>query len=182
MKSTNDILYTKVFDDNAKKYLADGKNVVLYPDPAKVKGRKSNFHNHFWNPIMFKWPPMTLGCLIENEHPIFKEFPTEYHTNWQWWDILTNAKVIEMTDTPKALRPFIQTIDSHDNNQKLGIGFEAKIKNGKLLVLAVDTEKNIMERPATLQLLQSVDSYVKSNLFNPVVNLEESYIESFLIP
>lgn len=90
---------------------------------------------------MFKWPPMTIGCLIHDDQPVFEHFITSYHTDWQWWDILENAKVIEMKDAPAALRPFIQVIDHYDNNEKLGIGFEAKVKKGSLLVLAVDTQK-----------------------------------------
>lgn len=180
MQSTSEVLYTTVFDEKAKQHLADGKKVVLCPKPSKVKGRKSVFHNHFWNPIMFKWPPMTIGCLIHDDQPVFEHFITSYHTDWQWWDILENAKVIEMKDAPVALRPFIQVIDHYDNNEKLGIGFEAKVKKGSLLVLAVDTQKNINERPATQQLLESIDRYVKSDKFAPQITVDESYIESFL--
>ncbi len=181
MTSTDDVLYTTVYDDKARQQLAKGKKVVLLPMPNKVKGRKSVFHNHFWNPIMFAWPPMTIGCLIHNQHPVFNDFVTSYHTDWQWWDILNNAKVIEMQDTPQSLRPFIQVIDAYDNNQKLGIGFEAKVNGGKLLVLVVDIKKDIANRPATCQLLQSVDKYVKSNAFNPQVSVDETFIESFLV-
>lgn len=181
MQSTADVLYTTVYDERAKQYLEQGKKVVLCPMPNRVKGRKSSFHNHFWNPIMFKWPPMTIGCLIHNTQPVFADFITDNHTDWQWWDILENAKVIEMTNAPQALRPFIQVIDSYDNNQKLGIGFEAKVKNGQLLVLAVDTKKDIDKRPATRQLLKSIDTYVKSGKFNPQVQVDESFIQSFLI-
>ncbi|PWG80941.1 sugar-binding domain-containing protein [Pararcticibacter amylolyticus] len=181
MQSTDQVLYTTVYDDAAQKQLAAGKTVVLCPMPNNVKGRKSIFHNHFWNPIMFAWPPMTIGCLIHQEEPVFKDFTTSYHTDWQWWDILNNAKVIEMQDTPGQLRPFIQVIDSYDNNQKLGIGFEAKVKGGKLLVLAVDTQKDMDKRPATQQLLRSIDNYVKSDKFAPKVAVEESFIQSFLI-
>ena len=73
-----------------------------------------------------------------------------------------------------------QVIDHYDNNEKLGIGFEAKVKKGSLLVLAVDTQKNINERPATQQLLESIDRYVKSDKFAPQITVDESYIESFL--
>ncbi len=180
MQSTDQVLYTTLYDDAAQKQLAAGKTVVLCPMPNNVKGRKSIFHNHFWNPIMFAWPPMTIGCLIHQEEPVFKDFITSYHTDWQWWDILNNAKVIEMQDTPGQLRPFIQGIDSYDNNQKLGIGFEAKVKGGKLLVLAVDTQKDMDKRPATQQLLRSIDNYVKSDKFAPKVAVEESFIQSFL--
>lgn len=141
MQSTDQVLYTTVYDDAAKKQLAQGKTVVLYPSPNQVKGRKSVFHNHFWNPIMFAWPPMTIGSLIHHKQGMFNDFNTSYHTDWQWWDILNNAKVIEMQNAPEKLRPFIQIIDSYDNNQKLGIGFEAKMNGGKLLVLALDTQK-----------------------------------------
>ena len=37
---------------------------------------------------MFAWAPKTIGCLIQNNHPIFGKFETSYHTDWQWWDIL----------------------------------------------------------------------------------------------
>ena len=181
MTSTDEVLYTTVYDDKAKQQLAQGGKVVLLPLPNKVKGRKSVFHNHFWNPIMFAWAPMTIGCLIHDEEPVFNDFVTSYHTDWQWWDILNNAKVIEMQDTPQALRPFIQVIDAYDNNQKLGIGFEAKVNNGKLLVLAVDTKKDLENRPATRQLLKSIDRYVKGNQFDPKVNVEEAFIKSFLM-
>ena len=43
--------------------------------------------NHFWNPIMFAWAPMTIGCLIHADEPVFADFPTSYHTDWQWWNI-----------------------------------------------------------------------------------------------
>ena len=180
MQSTADVLYTTVFDAKAKQFLEEGKKVVLCPMPAKVKGRSSNFHNHFWNPIMFKWKPMTLGCLIHTDKGMFDDFITEKHLDWQWWDILAHAKVIEMDEAPRQLRPFIQVIDSYETNHKLGIGFEAKVGNGKLMVLALDTKKEIEKRPATQQLLVSIDRYVKSDRFSPQVKVEESFIESFL--
>lgn len=181
MISTDEVMYTKIYDENAKNHLKAGKKVVLIPQPNIVKGRRSVFHNHFWNPIMFKWAPMTLGCLIQAEHPVFGEFVTEKHLDWQWWDILNYAKVIEMTDTPDELRPFIQTIDSYDSNHKLGIGFEAKVNGGKLLVLALDTEKDMEKRPASKQLLRSIDSYVKGEHFNPKVELDGWFVESFMM-
>lgn len=181
MVSSDDVLYTKTYDDKAKQYLLAGKKVVLCPMPNQVEGRKSTFHNHFWNPIMFAWHPMTIGCLIHDNHAVFNDFITAYHTDWQWWDILENAKVLEMKNAPDALRPFIQVIDSYDNNEKLGIGFEAKVGNGKLLVLTVDTESDMDNRPATKQLIHSVENYVSSSQFNPSVAVDEQFIQSFLI-
>jgi len=55
------------------------------------------------------------------------------------------------------------------------------MNGGKLLVLALDTQKDMDKRPATQQLLYSIDHYVKSNQFAPEVQVEESFIQSFLI-
>ena len=63
MQTTPDVLYTTTYDAKANNISKKGK-VVLCPKPNKVKGRKSVFHNHFWNPIMFKWAPTTLGYVL----------------------------------------------------------------------------------------------------------------------
>lgn len=53
---------------------------------------------------------------------------------------------------------------------------------GKLLVLAIDTENKIDQRPASLQLLQSISNYVRSEAFRPVVDIDETFVASFLTP
>lgn len=173
--SDDNLLYTKDLDSAAQARLSAGGKVVWMPDPSKIKGRKSVFHNHFWNPIMFAWPPMTMGCLMHDDMGMFADFPTSYHTDWQWWDILEYAKVMELQDFPSGIVPFIQVIDSFDSNRKLGIGFEASVCGGKLLVLAMDAEKDIDKRPAARQLLRSIDKYVRGDGFAPstVVDIEE---------
>ena len=124
---------------------------------------------------MFAWPPMTMGCLMHDDMGMFADFPTSCHTDWQWWDILEYAKVMELQDFPSGIVPFIQVIDSFDSNRKLGIGFEASVCGGKLLVLAMDAEKDIDKRPAARQLLRSIDKYVRGDGFAPrtVVDIEE---------
>ena len=173
--SDDNVLYTKDLDSTAQARLSAGGKVVWMPDPSKTKGRKSVFHNHFWNPIMFAWPPMTMGCLMHDDMGMFADFPTSYHTDWQWWDILEYAKVMDLQDFPSGTVPFIQVIDSFDSNRKLGIGFEASVSGGKLLVLAMDAEKDIDKRPAARQLLRSIDKYVRGDGFAPraVVDVED---------
>ncbi|MCQ2135314.1 MAG: beta-glucuronidase [Bacteroidales bacterium] len=179
VKSDDSVLYTDVFDLAAKKALMAGGKVVLTPAPDRVEGRKSVFPNHFWNPIMFAWKPMTMGCLMDVESHVFDEFPSSYHSDWQWWDILTNSKVIDLQDAPAELTPFIQVIDAFDSNRKLGICFEARVCGGKLLVLPLDKEV-LKTSPAATGLLFSIDSYVRGEFFNPGVELEEKFIDSFL--
>lgn len=47
-------------------------------------------------------------------------------------------------------------------------------------MLAVDTKKKMDQRPATRQLLESIDRYVRSDRFAPEVTLDESFITSFM--
>lgn len=153
----------------AKELLQKGENVLLVPDSCA--GRKAHFASHFWNPIMFNWNPMIVGTRIEHTHPVFRDFPTSYYADWQWWDILNYATAVDLTDMP-ALTPVIQSIDTYEVNRKLGISFEAHVGNGKLFVLAVDPSKNIGNRPAMQQLLTSVRNYVASDRFAPAVTLQ----------
>ena len=153
----------------AKEKKKKGENVLLIPDSCA--GRKTHFVGHFWNPIMFNWKPMIVGTCIEHRHPVFRDFPTSYYADWQWWDILNYATAVDLTDI-RALTPVIQSVDSYEFNRKLGVSFEACVGSGKLFVLAVDPVKDIEKRPAMQQLLMSVRNYVASDRFAPTVTLQ----------
>lgn len=168
-------IYTRVWDDQAKEALEQGKNVLLIPE--KINGRKTHFASHFWNPIMFKWNPLIVGTLINSKHPAFKDFPTDSYADWQWWDILNNATALELNDL-KTVTPVIQSIDSYEENRKLGIAFEARVGKGKLFVLCVDPEKEIEKRKATQQLLTSIRNYVSSSVFQPENELKNYELDA----
>lgn len=156
------------WDDTAKQYLREGRNVLLVP--AKCPGRKAMFEGHFWNPIMFNWEPMIVGTLIDSDHPVFADFPTHDFADWQWWDILNHSTAMEM-DGIEGVTPIIQSIDSYETNHKLGIAFESKVEEGRLFVLAVDIDEQMDQRSATKQLLRSVLNYMNSVDFAPPVSL-----------
>lgn len=153
----------------AKELLRKGEKVLLIPDSCA--GRKTHFASHFWNPIMFNWNPMIVGTYIAHHHPAFRDFPTSYYADWQWWDILNHATAVDLTEV-NALTPIIQSIDTYEVNRKLGISFEARVGNGKLFVLCIDPSKGIESRPATQQLLNSVRNYVASDRFAPTTTLQ----------
>ena len=148
----------------AKSALDKGEKVLLIPE--QVRGRKTHFASHFWNPIMFNWNPTIVGTLIDNEHPAFKYFPTSYYADWQWWDILNRSVAVDLTAI-RNLTPLIQSVDTYEHNRKLGIAFEANVGKGKLLVACVDVQKNFDQRLATRQLIHSFKKYVASDDFAP---------------
>ena len=155
--------------EKATEVLLKGEHVLLVPESCA--GRKAHFASHFWNPIMFNWKPMIVGTCIDHQHPAFRDFPTSYYADWQWWDILNYATAVDLTDM-RTLTPVIQSIDTYEVNRKLGISFEANVAGGKLFVLCVDPEKDMEKRPAMQQLLTSVRNYVTSDRFAPSVSLQ----------
>lgn len=177
--TTDGYIYARTYDDKVKNALKQGQKVLLIPE--KPIGRKAKFASHFWNPIMFKWKPMIVGTLIDHDHPAFNAFQTDTYADWQWWDILNHATAMELNEL-KNITPVIQSIDTYEYNQKLGIAFEARVGKGCLFILCADPEKNIETRPAMKQLLHSVKNYVASDAFRPVSELNIHQLDALFTP
>lgn len=133
------------------------------------------FQTDYWNYRMFKTicennkkkvSPGTLGILTNPEHPIFKGFPTEMHTNWQWFPVIKESHPLVLDNFAKDYRPIVQVIDNIERNHKLGLVMEWKVGAGKLLVCMSDLEKaaKYLEGKA---FYQSVIGYMRSADFNP---------------
>lgn len=167
-------------DETAKAVLENGGNVLLLGS-GKVENGKDvvqYFRPVFWNTSWFQMrPPHTLGILTNPEHPAFADFPTEYHSNLQWWEILHKQQVMILDDFPKEFRAIVQPIDTWFLNRRLGLVFEANVLNGKLLVCSADVETNLSERIVARQLLYSLKKYVASDQFEPKHTVEIEIIE-----
>ena len=133
------------------------------------------FQTDYWNYRMFKTicennkkkvSPGTLGILTNPEHPIFKGFPTEMHTNWQWFPVIKESHPLVLDNFAKDYRPVVQVIDNIERNHKLGLVMEWKVGAGKLLVCMSDLEK-AAQYPEGKAFYQSVIDYMRSADFNP---------------
>jgi hypothetical protein len=123
-------------------------------------------------------PPNLLGILCDPGHPVLKYFPTEFHSNWQWWDVVRHSKPIVLDHTPASFRPLIQMIPDWNNNKKIGLLLEAKVGKGKLLLSAIDLRNNLQQRPVARQLLYSLEKYVSSDDFAPAEELTSDMINA----
>lgn len=162
-------MYATQYNDDVRNALKNGEKVLLVP--KQMQGRKTKFAGHFWNPVMFNWAPMIVGTLIDDRHPCFKDYPTSYYADWQWWDILNHATAMEL-DGMRQITPIIQPIDTYEQNRKLGIAFEATVGKGRLFVLSVNCSEDTKRLPAMRQLLHSIRYYVASENFRPSTCLE----------
>jgi hypothetical protein len=167
-------------DNRAEEVLRNGGSVLLLTcgKIAKDKGAEVaiGFSSIFWNTAWTNnQAPHTMGILCNPEHPFFSDFPTEFHTNWQWWDPVTHSQAMVLDGFPADFKPLIQPIDTWFENRRLALAFESKTMNGKLLVCSIDMNESLDQRPVTKQLLCSILKYMNSESFDPLteVNLKQ---------
>lgn len=170
--------------ESALQLLGQGKTVLYIPDHKEVEELTVGglFTPDYWNYAMFKSiseslkrdvSPGTLSILTDPSHPVFNDFPTEYHSNWQWWIISRNSRPFILDRTPEAYSPIIQVVDNIERNHKLGILFEMQVGSGKLLVSMCDLEK-IKDKPEGKQFYQSILNYASSSDFMPKASFSPS--------
>ena len=147
------------------------------------------FQTDYWNYRMFKAicennkkkvSPGTLGILTNPEHPIFKGFPTEMHTNWQWFPIIKESHPLVLDNFAKDYRPVVQVIDNIERNHKLGLVMEWKVGAGKLLICMSDLEK-AAKYPEGKAFYQSVIDYMRSASFNPSAEITVDELKKKLV-
>jgi len=166
----SNVYYCTSLDDKAWSVLADGGNVFLNAAGKVVKGKEvvQTFLPVFWNTSWFKMrPPHTLGILCDPKHAAFKNFPTDYHSDMQWWEIVNKSQVMNLEDFPSGFRPIIQSIDTWFLNRRLALVFEARVGKGKLVVSSANLSPDLKDTPAAQQLYFSLQQYMMSDQFNP---------------
>ena len=176
------VLVTDKLDQAAEAKLRNGGSVLLlyYGKIGKEKGAQVaiGFSSIFWNTAWTNnQPPHTLGILCDPNHPVFNDFPTEYHSNWQWWDPVSHSQAMIINDFPVNLKPLIQPIDTWFENRRLALAFEAKTNGGKLMVCSIDLKNISAERAVSKQLLLSILNYMNSDAFDPDVEVDISKIK-----
>jgi len=179
------VLITEKLDKSAEEVLKQGGSVLLltHGEVAAKKGAQVaiGFSSIFWNTAWTKnQPPHTLGILCNPEHPLFSGFPTEFHSNWQWWDPVAHSQAMILDGFPAELKPLIQPIDTWFENRRLALAFEVKTEGGKLMVCSIELKENLSERPVSGQLLASIIKYMNSNSFNPEIKVEMDKIEDLM--
>ena len=165
--------------DEALPLLEAGKNVLLNPDTAALKGVQGRFAPVFWSPVHFPDQPGTMGILCDPKHPAFKNFPTEFYSNWQWWDLITSSKTMVIDPLPE-LTPLVRVIDNFFKNRKMANVIEAKVGKGKLVLTSLDLTNKLEERPAARQLRYSLEQYMVSKAFAPKVELSVSQLQQLM--
>jgi hypothetical protein len=179
-----DIYYTTSLDEKAKSVLEKGGKVFLNASGKVVKGKDVVMHflPVFWNTSWFKMrPPHVTGMLIQHESAAFAEFPTDFHSDLQWWEIANRSQVMVLEDFPAGFRPLVQPIDTWFINRRLALIYEARIGKGKIIVSSADLRPDLEDAPAAKQLYFSLLKYMASDKFNPVQEVSYAVAEDVFI-
>ena len=168
-----DTIYeTKVLDEKAVQILKDGGKVYLSPEAEKEhlpQSIRTQFTTDFWSVGTFAAQEGGMGQLIDEKHPIFRHFPTEFHTNWQWWPMASQRAII----FPHSVKAIVTEMDSYAYMRPMAQLAEFRCGGGKLIVSSMGLQ-NLQEYPEGRALLDAVYRYMDSEAFVPE---EETTVE-----
>lgn len=183
---TNNIRIVNKMNAKTNKFLKNGGKVLLTLGKGGVKKDKGGdvgigFSSIFWNTAWTRGQkPHTLGIFCDPGHPALAEFPTEYHSNWQWWYAMSHSDAIVLDELPETIHPIVRVIDDWFTNRRLALIFEAKVGKGKIIITGIDLKHPPSKYPEARQLLYSLIRYMDGDSFDPKVELSEEDILSLI--
>jgi hypothetical protein len=180
-----DVFLTTEWNQETLTRLQKGEKVLLMipssrvaPDP-KLGRVEIGFSSIFWNTAWTsRQAPHTLGILCDPKHPALSVFPTEYHSNWQWWYLIQGAGAMILDGLPRDIQPIVQVIDDWFTARRLGLVFEARLYQGKLLVCSMDLQKDLDTNPVARQMRHSLLQYMAGTGFAPKTEVTPQQIQA----
>lgn len=167
-----EVMISSVMNDSVEAYLNNGGKVLLTPKLGTIRNEGSDsvavgFSSIFWNTLWTNGQaPHTLGILCNPKHPALSLFPTEYHSNYQWWDAMSHCNALPLYKLGNP-EPIVRIIDDWFKARSLGLIVELKVGQGSLMLCGVDLLANSEKRLEAVQLTNSLLNYMKSSAFNP---------------
>ena len=162
---------TRAFDVKTREILQNGGRVYLSPDADKESlpnSIKTQFTTDFWSVGTFADQEGGMGQLIDTEHPIFKEFPTDFHTDWQWWIMASKRAVILL----HPMKTIITEMDSYAFLRPMAQMIEFRCLKGKVLLSTMELHKS-QQYPEARALQASIYTYLSGENFEPAEEITE---------
>jgi hypothetical protein len=143
-----------------------GASVANYAErPVKL-----GFSSIFWNTLWTEGqPPTTLGVHCDPAHPALADFPTEAHSNWQWWYLMHRAGALRLDLLPAGVEPIVRVIDDWFTARPLGLVVELAVGKGRAIVCGFAVEGPQAQDPVSRQMTASLERYMQGGGFAPKV-------------
>ncbi|MCH7225425.1 sugar-binding domain-containing protein [Haloferula sp. A504] len=176
----DEVTVVKQLDEATMAKLEAGGRVVLLPDFGTLDGRKEDWQPIFWNTQWFRTPNRSLGLLCDVDHPALAAFPTAFHSDWQWHDLVNRSVAVDLTGAPVELQPIVQVVPDWNDPRREALVFECRVGKGRLLVCSADLNADLAGRLPALQLRRSLLDYAAGDQFEPTAKVTVDGIRELL--
>lgn len=156
--SSSGTVHTKLTEELIEE-IKNGKTVFLEPSPTKENFPESiggQFTTDFWSVGTFPTQEGGMGMVIEQEHPALAGFPTEMHSNYQWWLMASKRPMI----LPATIKPIVTVPDSYSRMKHMGLLFEASMGKGRVMISSMGLLED-QKYPECRGLLHSLLDYLE---------------------
>jgi hypothetical protein len=148
-------------DEATRRRLEAGERLLLIPEELpRRNGIEMGFYPVFWSPVHFE-TKTPCGLICDKTHPALAGFPTEAHSDFQWYELTRESFALEVDEVADWLTPIVSAVPNFFHNRRLGVVFELPILAGRLLVCTLPLRERAGESPAAAALLKSLFSYVE---------------------
>lgn len=100
-----------------------------------------------------------MGQLIDTAHPVFEDFPTQFHTNWQWWAMASARAVI----LPRKMKAIITEMDSYAFLREMAQLLEFRCGGGYVLFSTMGLQ-NLLKYPEAGALQAAIYDYLEKRV------------------
>ena len=148
----------RALDDAALTVLASGGTVYLAPDStpeALPSSIQAQFSTDFWSVGTFPQQEGGMGQLIDASHPLFMSFPTESHTDWQWWPMANRRAFV----LPRPMQAIVTELDSYAYLRPMAQLLECRCHGGRLLMSSFGLHE-LQQYPEARALQNAVYAYL----------------------
>lgn len=118
-----------------------------------------------------------MGQLIDAAHPLFADFPTDAHTDYQWWVMASQRALI----LPRRYEAIITMMDSYARLRPMAQLLECRCGGGRLLLSTLGLQE-VQQYPECRALLTSIYRYLSSPDFAPTQNIPPKALASWVNP
>ena len=161
--------------------LEQGADVLLEPASEEENfpgGIRGQFTTDFWSVGTFPQQEGGMGLLIDSDHPLFRRFPTSFHTDYQWW-LMAGQRSMLLPDERLADGILVRQMDSFSQLRSLAMLMELRVGRGRILISTMGL-KQLPDKPEVLALRNAMLTYMQSGEFNPRASVSADGLRALL--